>query len=198
MTALVEHLAGRGHQRVMYLEGPAYSEANTHRLEAFQAATRANHIEATTLGPCGPDYLAAGAQAIDDVLDRHPDAVIGFNDLVAIGLITQLQQRGVRPGHDIAVAGFDGSWLCETTTPSLTSVQLPFSHAIRCAIQDVIDLVENREVDALRELPQSWSSETQRLRHQPARNGREDARRRSGTKPDRPFCVDAGPVRTTV
>jgi LacI family transcriptional regulator len=104
------------------------------------------------VGPFEPEYLTAGMRAVDDVLDRQPAAVIAFNDLIGVGLITQLQRRGIRPGEDIGVAGFDGSWLCDTTSPSLTSVHLPFSHAMRCAVLDVIDLIENREAVALREL----------------------------------------------
>jgi DNA-binding LacI/PurR family transcriptional regulator len=153
MTALVEHLAEMGYDRLMYLEGPGFSPSNAHRLDAFREATQNSGIDGITLGPFEPEYLAAGARAVDEVLRRQPKAVIGFNDLLAVGLISQLQRRGIQPGRDIGVAGFDGSWLCDSTTPSLTSVHLPFSHAIRSAVLDVIDLIEDREAVTLRELP---------------------------------------------
>jgi len=35
----------------------------------------------------------------------------------------------------------------------LTSVELPFGHAMCCAVDDIIDLIEGRESTAYRELP---------------------------------------------
>ena len=42
--------------------------------------------------------------------------MIGYNDVLAIGLMAELHKHGIRPGIDMGVAGFDGS-LCETTSP---------------------------------------------------------------------------------
>lgn len=59
-------------------------------------------------------------------------------------MITELHRRGIRPGTGLAIAGFEGSWLCETTPPALTSVELSFTDAIRSAVADVIHLIEGR------------------------------------------------------
>jgi DNA-binding LacI/PurR family transcriptional regulator len=153
MTSLVEHLASAGYHRLLYLSGPSYSPSNANRLAAFQEATEKHELEPVTLGPFEPEYISVGRRAIGEILDLKPDAVIGYNDLVAAGVMAELQQRGIRPGSDIGVAGFDGSWLCETTSPPLTSVELPFDRAIRHAVADVIDLIEGQNAIIVRELP---------------------------------------------
>jgi DNA-binding LacI/PurR family transcriptional regulator len=153
MTFLVEHLASAGYRRLLYLAGPSYSPSNANRLAAFQEAVRKCEVEPLILGPFEPEYISAGRRAIDEILDLKPDAVIGYNDLVAVGVMAELQKRGIRPGTDIGVAGFDGSWLCDTTSPSLTSVELPFDQAIRHAVTDVIDLIEGQNAVIVRELP---------------------------------------------
>jgi DNA-binding LacI/PurR family transcriptional regulator len=153
MTSLVEHLASEGYRRLLYLSGPSYSPSNTYRLAAFQEAAGKLGLEPVTLGPFEPEYVSVGRRAIGEILDLEPDAVIGYNDLVAVGVMAELQKRGIRPGSDIGVAGFDGSWLGETTAPSLTSVEVPFNRAIRHAVADVIDLIEGQDAVLVRELP---------------------------------------------
>ena len=153
MQALVEHLAEMGHHRIVYLAGPKFSPSNAHRLHAFQKTANSQGIEALTLGPFEFDYMAAGRAAADDVLASGATAAIGYNDLVAVGLITELHRRGTQPGRDIAVAGFDGSWLGETTSPALTSVELPFAEAIRWAVLDLIELLEGTRTATARKLP---------------------------------------------
>lgn len=153
MISLVEHLTDAGYRRLLYLAGPSYSPSNANRLAAFQETVQKCGVESFTLGPFEPEYISVGRRAIDEILGLDPDAVIGYNDLVAVGVMGELQKRGIRPGQDIGVAGFDGSWLCDTTSPSLTSVELPFGRAIRHAVTDVIDLIEGQNAVVVRELP---------------------------------------------
>ncbi|MGW4567957.1 substrate-binding domain-containing protein, partial [Streptomyces sp. NPDC004561] len=52
---------------------------------------------------------ADGAAAMAALLDRdeRPDAVFAYNDLVALGAMRTLVERGLRVPEDIAVVGFD-------------------------------------------------------------------------------------------
>jgi DNA-binding LacI/PurR family transcriptional regulator len=52
---------------------------------------------------------ADGAAAMAALLDRgeRPDAVFAYNDLIAIGAMRTLTERGLRIPEDVAVAGFD-------------------------------------------------------------------------------------------
>lgn len=65
-----------------------------------------------------------GAQAMQHLLalDEPPDAVFCFNDLLALGAIKVLNERGVRIPADIAVIGYDNIEEALFSTPSLTTI----------------------------------------------------------------------------
>lgn len=67
---------------------------------------------------------AAGAEAVDRLLDAGTpfDALFCFNDLLALGAIEALQQRGHAVPADVAVMGFDDIDEGRHTSPDLTTV----------------------------------------------------------------------------
>lgn len=145
MSELVDHLVAIGHRRIVFMAGPAYSQSNQYRVRAFHDAVARNGAVGIELGP----FLATfenGAEATDQILATKATAVIGYNDIMAIGLINELHRRGIRPGADLAVAGFDGSWLCRNISPTLTSVTVPFAQAIITAVDEVINLIAGNPV----------------------------------------------------
>ena len=55
---------------------------------------------------------------------QHPDAIICYNDLMALGFMKEAQTLGFRVPEDISVAGFDNIQFGRYTSPPLTSVDL--------------------------------------------------------------------------
>lgn len=64
--------------------------------------------------------------------------VFGISDLLAIGAMAEVRQRGLRPGADVAVAGFDDVAISRDVTPALTTVRVPLEmmgyEALRASI----------------------------------------------------------------
>lgn len=67
---------------------------------------------------------ASGAAAMRRLLDlpEPPDAIFCFNDLLALGALRTLHERGVRVPEDIAVVGWDDVEDGRYSTPTLTTV----------------------------------------------------------------------------
>jgi DNA-binding LacI/PurR family transcriptional regulator len=65
-----------------------------------------------------------GAEAMAGLLDlaEPPDAVSCFNDLLAIGALRAIAERGLRLPQDIAVVGFDNTEEGASSWPSLASI----------------------------------------------------------------------------
>ena len=65
-----------------------------------------------------------GAQAMAALLElpQHPDAVICFNDVLAMGALSCLNQSGIAIPADIAVAGFDNIAESPYSVPPLTTI----------------------------------------------------------------------------
>lgn len=80
-----------------------------------------------------------------DRRDRMPDALFCVNDIVALGVIQELQRRGVSVPGDISVMGFDGLSIGAHSTPSLTSMETDREAMGRIAVQLLADRAEHPE-----------------------------------------------------
>lgn len=121
---LVEHLYVLGHRRLVYLAGVAGSASNAARLAAIADARVAHDdLEIVEL-PSGVDF-DSGAAAADAVLATGATGVLAFNDLVAMGLLSSLADRGVRVPAQLSIAGFDDIPFARYTSPPLTTAAVP-------------------------------------------------------------------------
>ncbi|TQJ30072.1 LacI family DNA-binding transcriptional regulator [Microbacterium sp. SLBN-146] len=124
LGGLVEHLYDLGHRRVAFLAGVARSASNAARLAALDDA-RATHADLeVVVVPSGVDF-DSGAGAVDAVLGTGATAVLAFNDLVAMGLLSSLADRSVRVPDDLSVVGFDDIPFARYTSPALTTAAVP-------------------------------------------------------------------------
>ncbi|MFE6256761.1 LacI family DNA-binding transcriptional regulator [Agromyces sp. NPDC057865] len=124
---LVEHLLGLGHRHFAYVSGPATSASNAERLRGVEEAEQAHPELRIDVMP-GGSRLEDGYALAETVLrarDEGATAVIAFNDLVALGLMTRLRQLGVDVPGDLSIAGFDDVPMARFATPSLTSMSVP-------------------------------------------------------------------------
>ena len=124
MGQIVEHVYGLGHRRIAYLSGVVGSVSGSARQSALEAA-RAAHSDLEILElPAGVGF-DSGAAIVDDVLASGATAALAFNDLVAMGLLSSLAERGIRVPDDISVTGFDDIPFATYTTPPLTTAAVP-------------------------------------------------------------------------
>jgi LacI family transcriptional regulator len=136
----VEHLVALGHDRIVYLAGPEASYSNAVRRSALRAAAVRLGADLTELGPFRPAF-EAGARAAALVAAQQATAIIAYNDLVALGLMSRLPEFGLTVGQDIAVIGIDDIWLAPMAQPPLTSVRFPSATAGMVAVRLLTDVI---------------------------------------------------------
>jgi len=124
LLELAEHLYGLGHRRFVYVAGVPSSSSNLSRLNAI-GDFRREHSDVVVSEVPGGVGFAEGAAAADAVLQTGATAVIAFNDLVAMGLLRALEERGAEVPADISVAGFDDIPFAAYTSPPLTTSSVP-------------------------------------------------------------------------
>ena len=141
VSQALTYLQSLGHTRVAYASGPPYSWSNERRTRALHAnAENLPGMELMRLGPF-PPTLDAGNTAAAEVLASGATACIAFNDLMAIGLMQALQQRGARVPEDISVIGCDDIFGASFASPPLTTVTAPTDRAGMAAASILVGLI---------------------------------------------------------
>lgn len=141
---ILEHLAALGHSRMAFLSGPLSSWSNQQRRRAVQQFARRTGLSVEILGPFAPTFNA-GVSATDAVLAAGVTACLAYNDLMGLGILTQLAHRGVNVPDEISVVGFDDIASSIVSTPSLTTVAVPTEAAGRTAVDLLLRLLDDNE-----------------------------------------------------
>ncbi|MGM9472714.1 LacI family DNA-binding transcriptional regulator [Pseudarthrobacter sp. YS3] len=128
----VEHLFSLGHRDIAYMAGPIASWSDGRRWTALQETADTLGITIRRLGPYPPNQRS-GAAAADAALNSGATACIAFNDLVAIGMLVRLKERGVEVPADLSVIGCDDVFGADFCSPPLTTLTAPIEQAGRVA-----------------------------------------------------------------
>lgn len=133
MRQILGHLAGLGHRRVAYLSGPRRSWSEGRRWAALAAEATRTGVVVACLGPFAPT-LDGGPAAADAGLASGATALVAYNDLLAIGVLRRLEERGVSVPQTVSVTGFDDIFGADFCHPPLTTVTVPTEEAGRVLV----------------------------------------------------------------
>ncbi|MER6944796.1 LacI family DNA-binding transcriptional regulator [Nonomuraea sp. NPDC000554] len=135
----VEHLIGLGHRRIALVTGPSGSWTSK---EMQEAAAAMAEVDVVFLGPNPPTELG-GLAAATDVIASGATGVLAYNDLVAIGVIEGLVERGVSVPGDVSVIGVDDIVSGQLSRPKLTTIAMPTAAAGRIAVDMLLQSVDS-------------------------------------------------------
>lgn len=122
-AALAASLIGLGYVDFAIVAGPVALSVVRDRVNGFLAVAPAAEVRVGEFTRDG-GYAAAAALLAEG---RRPSCIFAVADVMAIGVIAAVSDAGLRPGVDIAVAGFDGIPLLRDVSPRLTTVRLPLA-----------------------------------------------------------------------
>ncbi len=151
---VADYLHGKGYRK------PALVTANDHRA-ALRRTGFERRFAALGIGPIpvclvpAPSSLASGRAGFADLQARHPgtDVVFCGSDVIAHGVITEAQARGMTVPRDVAVMGFGDLPFAAHTHPLLSTVRIDGTAIGRQAARFILDRVEGRDVgDRIRDL----------------------------------------------
>ncbi|APF34147.1 LacI family DNA-binding transcriptional regulator [Microbacterium paludicola] len=143
LRGIIDHLYTQGHRRFAYLAGAARSASSGQRLSALDDARRELPDCSIAEIPAGVDF-ASGAGALDDVLTSGATAVLAFNDLSAMGLLSAATERGIPVPGRLSIAGFDDIPFARYTSPALTTAAVPMGELGARAWSALHDLLDGR------------------------------------------------------
>ena len=145
--AVAEFLCAKGRRRLAVVAGD--DERSSRRQQAFEQSARSAGLrEVAVVNVPAPTTLKSGRAALAELLQRLPDidAVFCSSDLLALGVMTEAQARGIAVPAQLAVVGFGDLEFSADLHPALTTVRIDGVAIGRQAAQFIVDRAEGREI----------------------------------------------------
>jgi LacI family transcriptional regulator len=126
----IDYLVSKGHRRIGVIGGdPANSTISAHRRQGVIEAMSAHQVEfdANSHYVGARFSLACGYDAVGTLLDSYPEltAIYAMSDIMALGAIRGLYDRGLTVPKDVSVIGHDGIALAAYIVPKLVTIRQP-------------------------------------------------------------------------
>lgn len=95
-----------------------------------------------------------GLRIVDRFLKmkKRPDGIFAGNDMAAVSLMIELKKAGIKIPGEIAVAGFNNSYLAGIVEPALTSVRYPGIDMGRIAANSLMENLDEESPVATRRI----------------------------------------------
>jgi LacI family repressor for deo operon, udp, cdd, tsx, nupC, and nupG len=146
MTEAVNFLVKKGYRAIALINGPEQLPASAERLAGYKQALKKQRIR------CNTDYIvhtdltqasnyAATKQLL--ALKKRPDAIIAFNDYVAMDAIHVAKKEKIKINKDICFISFANEAICNYMDhPPMASIeQFPYEQGVK-ATETLLELLE--------------------------------------------------------
>jgi LacI family purine nucleotide synthesis repressor len=143
-----KYLLDNGHTNIACLSGHLSKAISQERILGFRRALNEAGIVPVE------DWILEGnfecdtaVLAADKLLamDHKPTAVFCFNDTMALGLMSRLQEKGVRIPGDISVIGYDNIEISEYFSPPLTTIHQPKRRVGKNAFEILLERIKSKD-----------------------------------------------------
>jgi LacI family transcriptional regulator len=144
VRAALDHLTASGRRRIAMIDS---SHIASPRRESYRDYLREHKLPWTSRSEFRADEThEGGVSAAQELLGDYPeaDAVLVYNDVMAIGALKGFARAGTAVPGDIAVVGTDGLDVGTLVTPELTSLSIDKTALAQHAIELVDNILSGR------------------------------------------------------
>jgi LacI family transcriptional regulator len=141
-AAMMRHLFASGRRRIAFISGPDDNFDADERLRGYRDAV-AQHEGVREIVLRGDFSESSGYRAGIEICQgsERPDAIFAANDMMALGCLFALTEKGVAVPDAIALAGFDDIPIARFVTPPLTTVRVRIADLGRRAFERLDELI---------------------------------------------------------
>ncbi|MEP2890560.1 LacI family DNA-binding transcriptional regulator [Tateyamaria sp.] len=155
LVTAVNHLADLGHRRIAYVGAPLQHQFAQERLNGYNRAVLHNGLtpdpQLIQIANFSDDGGEMAASILLD-LPEPPTGIVCVSDTVAFGVLAGIRARGMQPGQDVSVIGYDGLHFGIHANPPLTTMAQPQAHAGRRLGDMLLAIVDGGDPKAHQEL----------------------------------------------
>ena len=141
-----EMLIRCGHKNIAYIGSNHAITDETERKNGYFKALQTHHypINEQAITHNSPDF-EGGEQAMIDLLSYNKDltAVVAYNDSMAAGAISVLNENNINVPHQFSIIGFDDMPIARYLIPKLTTVRYPIDLMATYAAKLALSLVDD-------------------------------------------------------
>lgn len=146
---LGSHLTSLGHRRVAYLHfaGARWSDERRRSLKRTLLAAGGSLQAHAVESPGAEAGEAVAASVLLQPESVRPTAVVGYNDLIAVGFMHEARRLGFNVPQQVSVAGFDDIEGARHVLPALTTVAMHSAEQGAVAMQRLIQAMAGTLTD---------------------------------------------------
>ena len=139
-----KYLIDNNHKKIIFLGGPSYTMTAQNRFQGWKKAMQEVNILDMNLSYWGDFTIESGFEMMEAILNKMDglDAVFASNDLIAIGAMEAIGNKGLKIPGDISIIGFDGINISKFTKPKLSTYQQPIYDIGKAAANLLINRIE--------------------------------------------------------
>jgi len=147
-------LITKGCKNIGFISSDTLNALSEDRLKGYIKALEDNNMPYSNDVVYLKDYSVETGYfgAISLIEKSKIDGICCGNDLIAIGAIKALKEKGINVPKDVKVIGLDDIFICGYIDPPLTTIRQPVYDMGREAVNLLIDMIEKRESNLLRVL----------------------------------------------
>jgi LacI family transcriptional regulator/LacI family repressor for deo operon, udp, cdd, tsx, nupC, and nupG len=134
----MEHLIGLGHRRIGFIEGLPQLSTSRERLRGYRQALEEQGIPFdASLVRQGDSRQGSGRELTRELLElpERPSALLVGNNLMTLGALEMIHQKGLRIPEEVAIVGYDDMPWALALNPPLTAVRQPGDEVGRRAME---------------------------------------------------------------
>ena len=149
------YLIENGHERIVFASGPLDRSSRKQVLKGYKTALEEAGIPYRQELVLADGVLQEQELGFSDFdkgnvlgekilkIDPRPDAVLGINDITAIGIMNKLKEKQVDVPGQISITGLDDIEMASMTVPGLTTIRQPAVRTGEAAMNLLIDAMED-------------------------------------------------------
>jgi len=144
-----EHLFSLGHRQFACITGPLTIKICRERLEGFVETLQRKGIPQEDIFVAQGNFkIDGGRSGMENILflPQPPTAIFCMNDMMALGAMWTIRERGFSVPENFSIVGLDNSILSEYSFPPLTTVAQPFDLMASRAMELLVKLIEGKKV----------------------------------------------------
>ncbi|RIH86482.1 LacI family DNA-binding transcriptional regulator [Calidithermus roseus] len=150
-----QHLLNLGHRDIAFIGAPHELNFAQHRLKGYQRALAEAGLPLRAEWVLEGDLSEESGYQLTQALlglPQPPTALLCANDLMALGALRALRERGLKAGREVSVIGYDDILLAHYTDPPLSTLHQPFHAMGRRLVEMLLARLGGAPAEELQEI----------------------------------------------